>query len=283
MAFFLLTLKQLGLAAVQSPQRHQPWANQTMMQIPNIKYYAQQDLPVLITGEIGTGKSYIAHTLHSLSPRKTGPFLTVHCRDDSAAKALESEIFGCEKATCDNGPSDEQGKLELADNGTLVFENLDELSLDIQGKIYLFLKCQSFQRVNGKAPLSSNVRVLGTSRKDPQKLLARQMLHPQLFSQLHQLHIHLPRLAAQKDGIGEIASALLPPISRQMHKTILGLTPEVEDFLESYTWPGNLRQLQNILKRAVILEESKWIQLNSLFFPEINSPKNNNPSLNSRS
>ncbi|MFO7802729.1 MAG: sigma 54-interacting transcriptional regulator [Desulfovermiculus sp.] len=233
-----------------------------MMQIPNIANYAHQDLPVLITGEIGTGKSYIAHTLHSLSPRKNGPFLTVLCRDNSAAKALECEIFGSEKASRDAGPFDEQGKLELADKGTLVFENLDELSLEIQGKICIFLKYQSFQRVNGKAPLSSNVRVLGTSRKDPQKLVARQMLHPRLFSQLHQLHIHLPRLAAQKVGIGEIASALLPSISRQMDKTILGFSPVVEDFLESYTWPGNLRQLQNILKRAVILEESKWIQLN---------------------
>ncbi|MDZ7759320.1 MAG: sigma 54-interacting transcriptional regulator [Desulfovermiculus sp.] len=272
----------MGQAPIQSPQRHEPWAIQTMMQIPNIEYYAHQDLPMLITGEIGTGKSYTAHSLHSLSPRKTGPFVTIHCRDDSGAKALECEIFGCEKASCDTGPSDQQGKLELADKGTLVFENLDELSLDIQGKICVFLKFQSFQRVKGKSPLSSNVRVLGTSRKDPQKLLAPQMLHPQLFSQLHQLHIHLPRLAAQKDGVGEIASALLPPIARQMDKKILGFSSEVENFLESYTWPGNLRQLQNILKRAVILEESKWIQLNSLFFPEINSPKTNNPSLNSR-
>ena len=244
------------------------------MQIPNIEYYAQQDLPVLITGEVGTGKSYVAHTLHSLSPRKTGPFVTVHSRDDSAAKALESEIFGCEKASCDSGQFDEQGKLELAHAGTLVLENLDELNPDIQEKIFHFLKHHSFQRVNGKTAITSNVRILGTSRQNPHILLTRGFFHPGLCRQLQQLHLHLPPLTACSNGIEGQAQALLAPICRQMHKSILGFSPEAEGFLRSYDWPGNLRELHNILERAVILEESTWIQRESLFFPELTEAGN---------
>jgi DNA-binding NtrC family response regulator len=186
---------------------------------------------------------------------------------------LESEIFGSEKTP--SGPSHQPGKLELAHYGTLIFDNLDELPWDLQEKISLFLKTQVFQRVGGQEAIYSQARVMGTSRKDPQKLLSAQRLHPQLYQQLHQLHIHLPPLAAQKEGIEDLAHTLLSSISQKMHKPILGFSPEVQDFLASYAWPGNLRQLQNILERAVILEESKWIQKQSLFFPEMNSIKTN--------
>ncbi len=279
---FFAYLKELRHTATQSPQRHKHWAIQTMMQIQDIEYYAQHHLPVLITGEVGTGKSYIAQTLHSLSTRENGPFLTVYCRDDSAAKALESEVFGCEKPFCGSRPFHECGKLELAHKGTIVLENFDELSLSLQEKIYLFLKYKSFHRVKGNTSIFSNVRVIGTSRKDPQQLIACQSLYPEFYKRLGQLHIHLPPLEAQKDDIGDVAYALLFPILQQKHKTILGFSSEAENLLKSYTWPGNLRQLHNILERAVILEESKWIQLNNLYFPEMRCMRAKTKSLHTR-
>ena len=247
-----------------------------MLHTLNIQHYARQDLPVFITGDIGTGKSSIAHMLHSLSPRKHRPFFTVLSRDCSPSKVLEWEIFGIEKTDHTPINDHQRGKLELANGGTLVFDNLEELPIYLQEKVLHCINNQSFQRTYTKKATDLNVRVIGTSRKDPQELLNCQILHPQLYDKLHQLHIHLPPLASRKDWIEELAHTLLSTISKQMHKTILGFSPESKDFLRSYAWPGNLRQLHNILERAVILEESKWIQMTSLFFPEMKPMKFHN-------
>ncbi|MCF8038223.1 MAG: sigma 54-interacting transcriptional regulator [Desulfohalobiaceae bacterium] len=232
------------------------------------KTYPRKELPVLITGDTGTGKSHLAKTLHINSPRKQHPFLRVLCRDVLPSSVLERELFGIEN---DSGASSglvQFGKLEQADGGTLLLDNIDELSLEMQDKLFQFTTRSSFYRINGKNEIFSDVRLVATIRKNPEQLLRTNELHQGFYIRLNQMRIHLLPLSERKNGGQPFFDYLLSRLCNKLQKNIRGFSPDFLHFLKSYHWPGNILQLQNIIERAVILEESLWIKLDSLWFPE---------------
>jgi len=213
---------------------------------------AAADLSILITGESGTGKEMVARALHYYSRRSDRPFIAINCAA-IARELLESELFGHEKGAFTGAVERKQGKFELADGGTLFLDEIGDMESALQAKILRVLQDNEFYRVGGKDPLKVNVRILAATNQDLEKLMERKLFREDLYHRLNVIHIHMPPLRERLEDVPLLANYFLKKFSPALAKGRVYLSPTTERLLSNYSWRGNIRELENVIKRALVL------------------------------
>ncbi len=220
-----------------------------------IKKVAATEATVLITGENGTGKELVAQELYSMSPLSDQPYIKVNCAAISES-LIESEFFGHEKGSFTGAMQKREGRFELAHNGTILLDEIGEISPRLQVKLLRVLQEQEFERVGGNRAIRVNVRVLATTNRDLNRAVAHGEFREDLYYRLNVFPIHVPPLRERIDDVPILADYFLERYSRQHGISVLGFTKEAQRILKNHSWPGNVRELQNTIERAIILTET---------------------------
>ncbi len=207
---------------------------------------------VLITGESGTGKELIARAIHFASPRKNGPFISVNCMAFNAG-VLESELFGHEKGSFTGAVAMRRGRFELANNGTLFLDEIGELSHDMQVKLLRILQERRFERVGGAEEIEVDIRVVTATNKDLQREVEKGAFREDLYYRLNVVHITLPPLRERREDIPLLLAHFMEKVGTENGLERKKISPEALDFLSGYEWPGNIRQLENLIERCMIM------------------------------
>jgi two-component system, NtrC family, response regulator len=207
---------------------------------------------VLITGESGSGKELIARAIHFSSGRKDGPFISVNCMALNPG-TLESELFGHEKGSFTGAIAKRKGRFELADGGTLFLDEIGELSHDIQVKLLRVLQERTFERVGGTHSVNVDLRLIAATNKDLKLTVEQGGFREDLFYRLNVVQIDMPPLRERREDIPLLAMHFLQKYSGENRKQVTGFTTEAMDYLTAYEWPGNVRQLENVVERCVVL------------------------------
>ena len=219
---------------------------------------------VLIQGESGTGKELIARRLHSQSDRAKNPFVIVNCGALQEG-LLESGLFGHEKGSFTGAIAQNRGLCESADQGTLFLDEVGELTLGIQAKLLRFLQEGEFYRVGGKEPIRVSVRIVSATHRDAEKEVREGRFREDLFYRLNTITLRVPPLRRRKEDIPSlVASFLSNPHLGASLRAIERVDPRVLEVFQNYSWPGNIRELQNIIERLKILAENNEIRLEDL-------------------
>jgi DNA-binding NtrC family response regulator len=206
---------------------------------------------VLITGETGSGKEIVARTLHKLSPRASNPFVAINC-SAIPESLMESEIFGHEKGAFTGAAERRLGCFELADGGTLLLDEIGEMPAPTQAKLLRVLEEHKIRRLGSKAETPVDVRVLAATNKDPEQAVAQGQLRQDLYFRLNVFHVHLPPLRDHKEDLPLLIEHLLADINQKHSRAVRSVNSEVMELFKSYTWPGNIREVRNVLERAAI-------------------------------
>ncbi|OQX86893.1 hypothetical protein B6D60_05235 [candidate division KSB1 bacterium 4484_87] len=224
---------------------------------------APTDSTVLITGETGTGKELIAKAIHYNSQRSDKPFLTVDCC--SLVETLfESELFGHVKGSFTGATATKHGSFELANGGTFFFDEIGNISLNIQAKILRAIQEKEIKRVGDTETIKVDVRVIAATNKDLRKAVEEGSFREDLFYRLSVIPIHIPSLRERKEDILPLAEHFLALYNQKRKKNLIGFADEVIDLFHHYNWPGNVRELENVIERAVVIEDDRNITLSSL-------------------
>lgn len=234
---------------------------------------ASSKASIFITGESGTGKEVCAEAIHATSKRGDKPFIAINCAA-IPKDLIESELFGHVKGAFTGAATDRQGAAELADGGTLFLDELCEMDLDLQTKLLRFIQTGTFQKVGSSKMKSVDVRFVCATNRDPWKEVEEGRFREDLYYRLYVIPLHLPPLRERGEDIVEIAYSLLGFMSKEEGKDFVRLAPEVVERFSDYEWPGNVRQLQNVLRNVVVLNNGKEITLNMLP-PPLNKPLDN--------
>jgi DNA-binding NtrC family response regulator len=223
-----------------------------------VEMAAPSSASVLITGETGSGKEIVARTIHRLSPRATGPFVAINC-SAIPETLMESEIFGHERGAFTGAAERRIGCFELADCGTLLLDEIGEMPAPTQAKLLRVLEDRKVRRLGSKSETPVDVRVLAATNKDPDQAVGNGQLRQDLFFRLNVFHIHLPPLRDHKDDIPLLVEHILRDVNAKHGKHVRGVGAEVLDIFMGHTWPGNIRELRNVLERAAIMCEKDLI------------------------
>ncbi len=218
---------------------------------------------ILLLGESGTGKTVLARAIHANSPQRDHAFVTVNCPTLSR-ELLESELFGHVKGAFTGAVSDAQGKVALADGGTLFLDEIGEMPLEIQPKLLRLLQEKEYERVGEAKTRHAKVRVISATNRNLEKAVQEGRFREDLFYRLNVISMQMPPLRERPGDLPGIAQGYLRFFARQCGKRIKSLTPEAEQALRRYPWPGNLRELRNVIERAVILAGTDEIDLPDL-------------------
>lgn len=224
-----------------------------------VKVVADTVSTVLITGESGTGKELIANALHYNSSRKDKSFIKVSCAA-LPETLLEAELFGYEKGAFTGALKQKKGRFELAHSGTLFFDEIGEISPTIQVKLLRVLQERQFERLGGTETLNVDVRIICATQKDLKKEVQKGVFREDLYYRLNVVPVHVPPLRERKEDILLMAMSFIKKFSVQNNKQIEGFSPEVKEMLLNYPFPGNVRELEHAMERAVILTPNKNIQ-----------------------
>lgn len=216
---------------------------------------APSDVPILISGESGTGKELVARAIHAGSPRRNGPMVCINC-GAIPENLIESELFGHEKGSFTGATSTVQGKVEYANGGTLFLDEIGELPVNLQVKLLRFLQEMIIQRVGGRKDIPVNVRIIAATNIDIASAIARGAFREDLYYRIGVVTIHLPPLRERGEDLRILADHFMQKVSLELGKTMGGFTPEALAHLEAHSWPGNIRELENKLRRAVLLATS---------------------------
>jgi DNA-binding NtrC family response regulator len=217
-----------------------------------IEQIAPSNVSVLITGESGTGKELVARTLHTLSPRKSRPFVAVNCAAIPET-LIESEIFGHEKGAFTGAVERRAGCFELANGGTLLLDELAEMPAGTQAKLLRVLEERKLRRLGARTEQDVDVRVLAATNRDPNEAVADGHLRADLFYRLNVFHIDMPPLRRHMDDLPAMVDVMIGEMNQKHSRRVSGVAPSMLDRLMSYDWPGNARELRNTMERAVIL------------------------------
>jgi DNA-binding NtrC family response regulator len=217
-----------------------------------IERVAPSTVSVLITGESGTGKELVARTLHELSPRRGKPFVAVNCAAIPET-LIESEIFGHEKGSFTGAMERRAGCFELAEEGTLLLDEIGEMPVGTQAKLLRVLEDRKLRRLGSKVETPMNVRVLAATNKNPEEAVADGHLRGDLYYRLNVFNLHMPPLREHKEDIPAIIEALLADMNSKHGREVKGVDGEMLARLMAHDWPGNVRELRNTIERAVIL------------------------------
>jgi formate hydrogenlyase transcriptional activator len=215
---------------------------------------ADTDSTVLITGETGTGKERIARVIHSMSRRKERNFIKLNCAAIPTG-LLESELFGHEKGAFTGAVSQKLGRLELADKGTLLLEEIGEIPLELQPKLLRVLQDQEFERLGGNKTIRVDVRVIAATNRDLIRAVEEKEFRGDLFYRLHVFPLHLPALRDRREDIPMLIRHFVEKCSARLHKRIDIVPDEAIEAMKRWSWPGNIRELENFIERSVILSE----------------------------
>ena len=217
-----------------------------------VEEVAPTSATVLITGPSGTGKELVARLIHRISGRKDGPFVSVHCAA-LAETLLESELFGHEKGAFTGATATRKGRFELANGGTLFLDEIGEIAPAIQVKLLRILQEREFERVGGMKPISVDTRIISATNRDLQAAVADGRFREDLYYRLNVFPIALPTLKERNEAILPLAEYFAAKFGASFGKKISGFTDAAKAALLAYRWPGNIRELQNVMERAVIL------------------------------
>jgi DNA-binding NtrC family response regulator len=221
------------------------------------------DCNVFLTGESGVGKGLVARLIHYSGPRREKPFLSLNCAVFTE-ELLASELFGHEKGAFTGAVSSKQGLMEVADRGTLFLDEVAETSTAIQAKLLKVIEEKEFMRVGGTRPIRVDVRLIAATNRDIKALVSEGRFREDLYYRLNVMDIFIPPLRGRKEDIMPLAGHFLDRHARKANKQIEGFADEATEMLKSYSYPGNVRELENIIERAVILEKTRRITLESL-------------------
>ncbi|MEE8259566.1 MAG: sigma-54 dependent transcriptional regulator, partial [Nitrospinaceae bacterium] len=234
-----------------------PAIKRTFTQIEQVK---DSNVNVYINGESGTGKELVARAIHFSGPDENRPFIDINC-SALAESLLESEMFGHEKGAFTGAIGTHRGKLELADGGTLFFDEIADMSLKLQVKLLRFLEEKSFERVGGTKKIKVNARVVSATNKDLQKEVEKGNFREDLYYRLVVFTIHVPPLRERKDDISLLCGYLLNKFKDELNKEITHISPGAMDILNHYHWPGNVRQLQNVILQSMLMSQTDTIEV----------------------
>jgi len=218
---------------------------------------------VLIQGESGTGKELVARAIHFASPRKDAPFVSVNCMALSPG-VLESELFGHEKGSFTGAVASRRGRFELASGGTLFLDEIGELGPDIQVKLLRVLQERRFERVGGTKEVEVDIRIVVATNVDLRAAVDRGDFREDLFYRLNVVAIQMPPLRERREDIPLLAAHFLDKYVRENQSRITGFSPGALDYLNGYDWPGNVRQLQNVIERCTVLAAGTTIDVDDL-------------------
>jgi DNA-binding NtrC family response regulator len=225
---------------------------------------------VLITGESGTGKERIAHYIHQNSPRANAPFIRVNCAALSE-QLLESELFGHERGAFTGAHKTKEGRFELADGGTLMLDEIGEITPNLQSKLLRVLEEEEFERVGGTNTLKVDVRVIATTNRDLAAEMRSGTFREDLYYRLHVLPLHLSALRERVEDIVPLAQHFAEFYARQNGLDTPRFTKEALDRLNAWNWPGNVRELENVIQRAVVMLRQTTIDVGDLAFGPTNT------------
>ncbi len=224
---------------------------------------AKTDATVLICGESGTGKELLARSIHYQSNRRDKPFVVVNCGAITET-LLESELFGHEKGAFTGAYTRKPGKFELADGGTIFLDEIGEMSPAMQVKLLRVLQEKTFERVGGTTSITVDVRIIAATNRDLKKAVREGTFREDLYYRLNVIPIYLPPLRERKEDLPLLCDFLIARHCRKLHKKIRGISPQAMRVLRKYHWPGNIRELDNVLERAIILTQDDVIGIDDL-------------------
>jgi DNA-binding NtrC family response regulator len=217
------------------------------------------DVTVLITGESGTGKELIAEAIHYSSPRRAKPFVKLNCVAIPET-LLESELFGYEKGAFTGATRQKLGKFELANHGTLLLDEIGDMTLATQAKLLRVLQERELERVGGVNPIKVDVRIIASTNQDLAHLVKEQRFREDLYFRLNVLPIHIPSLRERREDIPLLLDHFITLSNTKLHADVERFSDDAMDLLINYSWPGNVRELENVVQRAVILSKERVIQ-----------------------
>ena len=223
-----------------------------------VEKIAPTDVTTLLTGESGTGKELLARALHDLSPRARNRFIAINCAAIPET-LLESELFGYEKGAFTGAAKQTRGKVEFADKGTLFLDEIGDLPLGLQAKLLRFLQERVIERVGGRGEIAVDVRVVSATHADLPALIRAGRFREDLFYRLSEIIIHIPPLREREGDALLLARVFLGTLSRQLGRSVRGFTKEAAAAIDVYPWPGNVREMENRMKRAVVMAEGSLI------------------------
>jgi two-component system NtrC family response regulator len=232
-----------------------------------VEKIAPSDLSVMVLGESGTGKEVIARAIHNLSGYRDGNFVAINCAA-IPENLLESELFGHEKGSFTGASSQKMGKVEVASGGTLFLDEIGDMPLDLQAKMLRFLQERVIERVGGTKEIEVDVRVLCATHRSISDMIANGSFREDLYFRISDISIELPPLRERDDDIIVLAQAFLDRYGSGQSKSIKGLSQQAESALLNYECRGNVRELEKIIRRAVIMSESQYLQVEDLQLPK---------------
>src|SRR5437660_1892781 len=229
--------------------------------LKNVETVAPTDSTVLIYGETGTGKELIARGIHDLSPRRSKPFVKLNCAAIPTG-LLESELFGHERGASTGAISQKVGRFELAHQGTLLLDEVGDIPPELQPKLLRVLQEQEFERLGGTKTIRVDVRLLASTHRDLTRVVAEGRFREDLYYRLNVFPLVLPPLRARRDDIPRLVRHFTQRFARRMGRRIETIPAAVMDALVRYPWPGNIRELENVIERAVILSPGSALHMN---------------------
>ncbi len=239
--------------------------------LARLEAVAQTSASVLIQGESGVGKELVAHVIHARSPRSTGPLVKVNCAS-IPHELFESEFFGHVKGAFTGAHRDRVGRFQLADGGTIFLDEVGEIPLDLQSKLLRVLQESEYERVGDDRTHSVNVRVVAATNRDLEQAVAEGKFREDLFYRLSVFPIDVPPLRDRGDDVVQLASHFLERTCQQFGHSPLTLSRQQAALLKRYDWPGNIRELKNVIERAVILSRGKVLRLDLAMSDILNAP-----------
>lgn len=248
--------KQLSTTKEQTAFGKLSSKNPKMIEVIELaKRTAMTDVPILIKGEAGTGKAMLAATIHEFSERRNGPFIKVNCAA-IPANIFESELFGLDIGTfSETAYSGKIGLIELANKGTIFFENIHEMPFNIQMKLESFIKNKTFYKTDGNTPIKTDVRIIASTDKELGSLVGKDEFYEKLYEDINIVSIEIPPLRERSEDIVDIVKFFIEEFEQQYNKKVKHIDSEVLKTFMDYSWPGNIRQLKNVVERLVILCE----------------------------
>ncbi len=235
--------------------------------LKQIEQVANANTSVLIFGETGTGKELIARAIHNISPRFKKTLIKVNCAAIPES-LIESELFGHEKGAFTGAIQQKKGKFELADGGTIFLDEIGEMPLDLQPKLLRVLQEGEIERVGGSKPIKINVRVISATNRNLLDEIGKNRFRSDLYYRLNVFPITLPPLRERKDDIPLLVNHFIDKYNKRNSKNITSISQRSVDRLIAYPWPGNIRELENVIERAVVLSKSNKLDIEPFFAPK---------------
>src|SRR5665213_373189 len=240
--------------------------------VRTIERVAPSDVSILITGESGTGKEVIADMIHTLSPRLKGPLIKINCAA-LPRELIESELFGSVKGAFTGANVDREGLFRQAEGGTLLLDEISEMPIDTQSKLLRVLQEKEVRPVGGRSSYKTDCRIIAATNRQTEEAIKSGKMREDLYYRISAITVHLPPLRERREDILPLATSFLKRFDAQSGRNISGFTPGATEALRSFDWPGNVRQLQNEIQRAVLMCEGNMVDERDLSITTVMNPK----------